>query len=92
MAYDKTGHVVVSNGGAVGTGEGSLKKIHHYATNDADTVVEADGYFDGAAEMFTPGKGDLILASLDCDGTAEAKMYIVNRTGDDIALTAMLIA
>tara|TARA_B100000700_G_scaffold323297_1_gene426742 strand:- start:1313 stop:1594 length:282 start_codon:yes stop_codon:yes gene_type:complete len=93
MAYAAAGLVQIANGGAIGTGEGSVKRIFHYATNDADTVVEADGYFDNT----DLNDGDLLVCSLDVDGTAEIKTYIVSvGTGDidsnDVTIVAMLIA
>lgn len=93
MAFDDAGLIVMVNGGAIGTGEGSRKKIYHYATNDADTAVEADGYFD-TTDM---NLGDLVIAALDVDGTPEVKIYVVDAgTGDassnDVSLSAMLIS
>lgn len=92
MAFDADGLQKIANGGAVGTGAGSVKVVWHYATADADTVVEADGYFDTTAL----NEGDLVLASLGIGGTEEVKAYIVSAgTGDpasnDVALTAMLV-
>lgn len=93
MAFDDAGLVVISAGGAIGTGSGSRKKIYHYATNDADTAVEAGGYFDNTDMNL----GDLVIASLDVDGTPEVKHYIVSAgTGDiasnDVTIAAMPIA
>jgi hypothetical protein len=88
MAFAASGLKMMAVGGAVSTGDGSAKNIWHYATNDADTVVETNAYFDGAG----PGPGDLIWASLDLDGTAEVKAYVVTGTKADVGLTAMLIA
>lgn len=93
MAFDDAGLIVMANGGSIGTGEGSRKKIYHYTTNDADTVIEANGYFD-ATDM---NLGDLVIAALDVDGTPEVKIYVVDAgTGDassnDVSLSAMLIS
>ena len=93
MAFDADGLQHFNNGGAISTGSGSVKKLWHYATNDADTVVEANGYFDSTAM----NAGDLLFCSLDVDGTPEIKAYIVSvGTGDsdsnDVTITAMLIA
>ena len=91
MAFDVEGLIVYNSGGAEAGQGGTLtgvKKLWHYATNDADTVVEADGYFD-STEM---GLGDIVLTSLDLDGTPEVKGYIVSvGTGDrysnDVTIT-----
>ena len=95
MAFDSNGLINFNSGGALGAGGTltSVKSLWHYATNDADTAVEANGYFDSTGMAL----GDLVLASLDLDGTPEVKLYVVSAgTGDpdsnDVALTAMLIA
>ena len=96
MAFDAEG-LIQFNGGGAEAGQGGtltgVKKLWHYTTNDADTVVEADGYFD-STEM---GLGDLIFASLDLDGTPEVKFYIVSvGTGDrfsnDVTIVPMPVA
>lgn len=91
MAFAQSGLKLTCLGGAIGTGEGSVKNIYHYATNDADTVVEANGYFDGVTGD-PLNVGDIIIASLDVDGTPEVKIYIVSVGGADVTVTAMLIA
>lgn len=93
MAFNADGLRLVAQGGAIGSGAGSVCSWWDYATNDADTVVEADGYFDTTAMA----KGDKVFASIDVDGTPEIKAYIVSvGTGDitsnDVTVTAMLIA
>lgn len=96
MAFDVEGLIVFSTGGAVAGAGGALtsvNKLWHYSTGDADTVVEADGYFD-TTEM---ALGDLVLCSLGVGGTEEVKIYIVSvgtgdRVGNDVTLVAMLIA
>lgn len=93
MAFSAVGLQAFNHGGAIGTGEDSVKTLWHYVTNDADTVVEANAYFDTTAMK----AGDLVLASLDLDGTPEVKVYVVSAgTGDpasnDVGITAMLIA
>ena len=88
MAFLAAGLTKFAHGGALGTGEGSLRSLWHYVTNDADTVVEANAYFDGAG----PNPGDIIIAALDLDGTDEVKMYVTTGTAADVGLTAMLIA
>jgi len=91
MAHDPKALKLIAPGAALGSGAGSVKNIYHYATNAADTVVEADDYFDGAVGNGL-SVGDLILASLDLDGTPEVKVYVVSVGGADVTITAMLIA
>lgn len=96
MAFDAEGLQCFAFGGCLGSNTKSgetvtgwaQKRLWHYATNDADTVVEANGYFDGAG----PGPGDLIFASIDCDGTPEMKGYIVTGTIADVGVSPFLIA
>jgi len=91
MAFSATGLKLTSLGGAIGVGENSVKNIYHYATNDVDTVVEADAYFDNALIDDSLNIGDIILASLDVDGTPEVKIYIVSVGGSDVTVVPMLI-
>jgi hypothetical protein len=87
MAFAASGLRNYAHGGTLGTGEGSQNSIWHYVTNDADTVVEADGYFDGLGIY----PGDIIHASLDMDGTPEVKIYVASGSQADVTVTAMLI-
>lgn len=79
MPFLASGLQQINNGGAVGTGQGSVKKLWFYATADADAAVEADGYFDSTAM----NQGDLILASLGVGGTEEVKIYTVSVGNGD---------
>jgi len=88
MAFLAAGLSKYAHGGALGTGDGSLRSMWHYVTNDVDTVVETNAYFDGAG----PIPGDIITCALDLDGTAEVKIYVTTGTAADVGLTAMLIA
>lgn len=93
MAFAASGLKKIMDGGALGTGPGNVASIYHYITNDADTVVEANAYFD-TTDM---KKGDLVFASIDIDGTPEMKGYIVSvGTGDkssnDVTVVPFLIA
>lgn len=81
MAFDAAGLQHFNNGGAIGDGGGSVKKLWHYATADADTTVEANGYFDTTALS----QGDLVFASLGVGGTEEVKVYIVSVGSGDPA-------
>lgn len=91
MAYIAAGLKLIEVGGALGTGSGSAKNLYHYATDDIDTVVETDGYFDDI-DGDPLNVGDLIFTSLDVDGTPEVKVYIVSVGGGDVTIVPMLIA
>ncbi|MCI5045616.1 MAG: hypothetical protein MRY72_13045 [Aquisalinus sp.] len=84
MAYIPAGLSNLALGGAA---ENKVSNIFHYKTIDTAAQVEADGYFDAAADVFNEGKGDIIIASMDVDGTMKVKIYGVTRTSGDIALT-----
>ena len=73
MAYDKDGFITISSGGAIGSGDGSVKSVHHYSTNDTLAVVETANYFDDAAKFMNAG--DTILVTGDVDGTLFTKQY-----------------
>lgn len=92
MSYAAAGLRRVTYGGSISTGAGSVKSIWHYATNDTDTQVEGAGYFNSAYTNFA--QGDLIMCSLDVDGTPEVKHYIVtSATGaTTVVIAAMPIA
>jgi hypothetical protein len=87
MAFSAAGLRKVAHGGTDGSGADSQKAIYSYVSNDADTVIETDGYFDG--QGLTPG--DVIIGAIDLDGTAEVKMWVVTGTEADAGLTAMII-
>lgn len=79
MAYDAEGLQVINFAGAIGSGDGSVRRVLTYITNDADTVVEADDYFDNT-DFRT---GDILMAVIDVAGTIELKNYVVSvGTGD----------
>lgn len=84
MALDKFGFGTLGHSGTLG---GNVRKCHFYATNDGFAAVQTDGYFDAVADQFTPGKGDVIIVSYANGGTNGVRMYSVNRTAGDIALT-----
>lgn len=89
MAFAAAGFVtVISGGGASGTGDGSVKQIHHYATTDAKAVVEASGYFDSQADKIR--KGDVIVCATALGGTPALRMVIV--TSDNYATPVTVAA
>lgn len=97
MPFNDEGLQRTVYGGALGN-QGpdatNVMSVWHYITNDADTVVEADAYFDSTAMLL----GDLLFGSLDVDGTPEVKAYVVsvgNGLADgtnDVTVVPMLIA
>lgn len=88
MAYIDDGFITISSGGAIGTGDGSVKSLHHYSTNDTLAVVEGASYFDSAAKYMKAG--DTILVTGDVDGTLWTGQYGVKSisASNVVVLTA----
>ncbi|WP_336800487.1 hypothetical protein [Kaistia sp. MMO-174] len=85
MAFDLKGLRRAVLGGTVGSGAGSQRSIYHYATNDDAATVETAGYFNGLASDLVVG--DVIMASLDLDGTPVFKNYMVTaNTGTVVTI------
>lgn len=77
----------IGSGGAIGSGEGSVRSVWHYASNDLLTAIDDSAYFDDAADLLT--KGDLLIVSGDVDGTPAVNCYVVNsETGATPVTTA----
>lgn len=81
--YDKDGLRLVHNGGV--SAGGARLRIWSYITDDADTVVEGDGYFDGVEDNGLVA-GDIIMAVVSAGGTKELKNYIVRVGGADVTV------
>lgn len=75
MAFGIKGFARIDANVAIGTGAGSVRSLYRYATNDDAATVEAANYFNTAVGQFAVG--DVIIASLDLDGTPLGKLYIV---------------
>lgn len=86
MAFALTGLKCISHLGSIGTGSGSVKKLFSYVTNDDAATVQAAGYFNSVAAQFSVG--DVIIASLDLDGSPLMKNYVVTAA----SATAVTIA
>lgn len=89
MAFDHDSLRCIADGGVAPNG--NQAHIYHYMTTDADTDVEADGYFDGVLNDGL-AVGDVILASIDVDGTPELKSYIVTVGGANVTVALLATA
>ena len=49
--------------------------LWHYTTVDLASDVDTSGYFNDASDMLV--KGDMILANVDTDGTAQGGLFLV---------------
>jgi len=76
MTFNIDGFKTLETGGALGSGDGSVRKMHHYVTNDLLSLVDDSGYFNDITNLLT--KGDLIFVSGDLDGTPANNCYMVN--------------
>ena len=74
MALDTTALTSVAPGSALAVGT-APKRIWHYVTNDALSVVVGSNYFNNASDRIQAG--DIILVSADMDGTQAGQGYIV---------------
>ena len=59
--------------------------LWHYKTTDS--AVNGTGYFNNAADMIHTG--DLIIASLDTDGSPSTKFYIVTDISSGVVTVAV---
>ncbi|MGE0190313.1 MAG: hypothetical protein AB7G80_09525 [Dongiaceae bacterium] len=87
MTFDITGFRTLEHGGALGSGDGSVKGIHHYVTNDTLATVAASGYFNSVTNLLT--KGDVIFVSGDIDGTPAINAYVVNSATGAATVTTV---
>ena len=85
MALLNKSLIRIADGGLVG---GVRRGVYAYATPDAPSAIETNGYFDTVAGEFTEGKGDILHVAHTTGGTVGGRSYVVTRTGNDIALTA----
>jgi hypothetical protein len=76
MAFNIDGFKTIQTGGALGSGEGSVKQIHHYVTNDLLSEVDDSGYFNSITALLR--KGDQIVVSGDIDGTPAINTFLVS--------------
>lgn len=86
MAFNSDGLQVMGDNATIGTGDGSIRRVWFYVTNDTLAQVETDAYFDAASEKMQTG--DIIVVSFDNDGTEGHKSFTVTKTTGDIAIAA----
>lgn len=70
---------------------GGRNMLWTYRTDDTEANILAGNYFNGASSRLTPG--DLILASVDTDGTPTSRMAVVaSNDGATVVVTKSSIA
>lgn len=74
--------------GLTGIGQWGGTMLYGYRTVDNAAAVEADAYFDNAVGGGL-NAGDVIIASLDTDGTPLTKLYHVVAGGADVSLRGL---
>ncbi|MEO4045235.1 hypothetical protein AAFN47_26890 [Hoeflea sp. CAU 1731] len=79
-------HIGTTTGAA-----GSNRALHAYLTNDDAAAVETSDYFNDLSDRLKVG--DIILASLDLDGSPALKNYIVTDiTSGAVTIAAQTVA
>jgi hypothetical protein len=84
MSYDKNALRLFHNAAAAADGL-TVKRFYTYVTNDLQSAVEANAYFDGALDNGL-NAGDVIFAIMDDDGTPLFKAYFITAGGADVAI------
>lgn len=87
MAFDINELACMGNGGAIGSGLGSVARVWHLKTNDTLATVAASGYFNAATALLA--KGDMIYVSGDVDGTPGINGYVVNSATGAATVTTV---
>ena len=85
MAFNAYGFKTISHIGTIDGSAGSMRSLHGYVTNDDDAAVETSGYFNSIAERINTG--DILLASLDLDGTPDMRSYVMTNNSGVITVT-----
>lgn len=82
MAFSTFGFKTITHIGSAAGAAGSNRSLHAYVTNDDAAAVETTSYFDGIAERLKVG--DIIMVSLDMDGTPAGRNYVVSGITDGV--------
>ncbi|CAN7376314.1 hypothetical protein LJR231_002263 [Phyllobacterium sp. LjRoot231] len=91
MAYNAYGFKTISHIGSVDGSAGANRSLHAYVTNDDTAAVITAGYFNSLAGRLKTG--DIIMCSLDLDGTPMLRNYIVvTNTGAVVTVAAQNVA
>lgn len=86
MAFSKFGFKTITHIGSAAGAAGTNRSLHAYVTNDDAAAVETSNYFNGISERVKVG--DIIMVSLDMDGTPAGRNYVVSsNTAGVVAIT-----
>ena len=89
MAFNEKGFKTITHIGTPSTtgAVGTNRSLHAYVTNDDAAAVETGSYFDSYATRVKAG--DIIMVSLDIDGTPAQRTYVVaSVTAGVVTITA----
>lgn len=87
MSFNAKGFKTISHIGSVDGSAGSNRSLHAYVTNDDAAGVETSGYFNELVSRLKVG--DIIMVSLDMDGTPGGRNYVVSsNNGTAVGITA----
>lgn len=87
MAFNKYGFKTISHIGSVNGEAGTNRSLHSYVTNDNTAAIETSNYFDEIYDRVQPG--DLLLVSIDMDGTNVPGVYVFGKSGGHVTVTAL---
>ena len=63
--------------------------LWHYKSEDLDTAVVADSYFDEASDMVRVG--DMVLVNADTDGTPKNGVVAITDNTDGVVTSGTLV-
>ena len=64
--------------------------LWHYKTDDEKTVVTGQNYFNSVANIFNVG--DLIVSSMDIDGTLTTSIFVVSSITSGVVVVSDIIS
>lgn len=67
--------------------EGEVRQVHTFITNDDAATVETANYFDSLLTPAIVKTGDLLLVSIDNDGTPRFGSYVITVSGGHVVIT-----
>lgn len=85
MAFNSYGFKTLTHIGTIAGAAGTMRSLHAYVTNDDADAVETSGYFDTVADRIKTG--DIVMCSLDLDGTPALQSYVLTNTSGVITVT-----
>jgi hypothetical protein len=86
MPFLNSGLIMIAVGGAIGTPPGNTRDLYAYSTDDSRAVVEAAGYFNGAASRLKVG--DMIKVAGVGTPVFTNSYVVASNSGSVVAVTS----